>query len=96
MLFPGAIYIIAVVVALFDMALCIILAFMVGSGAFYVARFFRDRTNDWQIHIRGGAGSDKWWFNLRSWAGSIMILSFIVFVYASAGPYFALIKRLGG
>ena len=96
MLLPGASYIVIVLAGLVGLALCLGLSVFIGSLALNVSEALIERTNAWKMHRRGDKNTDRWWFNTKSWAGTFMFGSFIVFVYVLVGPYFALIKYIGG
>ena len=95
MLFPGAIYILAFVLALVMIAICIVLAFGMGAITHWLSQVIVKRTAAYKRFEQGFKDSYKWWFNFSSWAGSVMLASFIVFVYTAAGPTVTLIKWLG-
>jgi len=96
MLLPGASFVIIGAAGLFGLAFCLAISILIGALALNVAEFLIERTDAWKVHRRGDKDTDRWWFDTSGWAGASVIGAFIVFVYASAGPYVALIKYIGG
>jgi hypothetical protein len=94
MLFPGAGYISAFIAAVMILAICVVLAFFMGWLAFEVSKLLIERTKAWKILASGAKDANKWWFNCSGWAGSTMLVSFVIFVYTAAGPVSALVKWL--
>jgi uncharacterized membrane protein YdcZ (DUF606 family) len=95
-LLPGAAVVIIVITGLAGVALCAVLAFMVGELALHVSAALVHHTKAWQRQVSGAKDADRWWLDTKGWAGASMLGSLVVFIYTFVGPYFAFIKYIRG
>jgi len=96
MLFPGAIYFIIPITFVVLLVICIAAGLVFAVITYWVAGFFINRSATWNNIQRGENIKWPWWVHKQKWFGLGWFWGALLVFYVNCGPWWALMKYLGG
>jgi hypothetical protein len=98
-LYPGAVYILAVIIGAIVVFYSCVMGLGVSLLVSKLATPIIQSTSSMKRWARGEPqplGGLPWWTSASKWAGAAMLITDILVIYALIGPAWALIQYLGG